>query len=406
VREPHIAIVGGGIAGGALATVLARAGTSVLMLERQPRYRDHVRGEILWPWGVRLARQLGIEPALLDAGARVVRWLDVFDEGAAPTRNDVGEFIDGVDGSLNIAHPRACAALATAAAAAGADVHHGVRDVHVTAGKKPLLRWVDRSGREQETHCRLIVGADGRRSSVRSQSGIAWEVDAPAQLIAGVLADEIEGLDEDANVIARESDLLFFSFPQGGGRARLYLCFPTPERSRFAGPEGAERFLHACGLRCLDGVAGWAVARRAGPCATFPGEDSRASHPIADGIVLIGDAAGYENPLEGQGLSMGLQDVHDVAAALLSGASMHEFDAYAANRARRQRLANLGVALQVWANDGFAAQDPESRAARFAHIRGDDVLSALELSFATGFEALPQDLTHADLTARLEPRRV
>jgi choline dehydrogenase-like flavoprotein len=68
----------------------------------------------------------------------------------------------------------------------------------------------------------------------------------------------------------------------------------------------------------------------------------------------------------------------------------------------RQRLANLGVALQVWANEAFVVQDPERRAARFAYIRSDEVLSALELSFATGFDMLPQDLTHADLAARLE----
>ena len=48
-----VAIVGGGIAGAALATVLARDGCEVLLLERQTSYRDKVRGEILaagaWP---------------------------------------------------------------------------------------------------------------------------------------------------------------------------------------------------------------------------------------------------------------------------------------------------------------------------------------------------------------------
>jgi len=225
VKEPEFAVVGGGIAGCSLATMLARAGARVLVLERQSAYRDQVRGEILWPWGVRLARMLGIEPILLDAGARVVRWLDTFDEGAPATRDDVGEFVDGINGSLNIAHPRACSALAAAAAAAGADVQPGARDIRVTTGKKPVLRWEDVGGSQRETRCRLIVGADGRRSSVRSQSGIALEVDAPAHLIAGVLADGIEGIDEDANLIAREADLSFFSFPQGDGRAPLPL-FP------------------------------------------------------------------------------------------------------------------------------------------------------------------------------------
>lgn len=144
-------------------------------------------------------------------------------------------------------------------------------------------------------------------------------------------------------------------------------------------------------------------ARPAGPCATFPGEDSRAPQPLAEGVVLIGDAAGYENPIEGQGLSMALQDAHDVFRVLLSGSSLAEGLAeYAAARAVRQRLANLGVALEVWANDGFAAQDPEQRAARYDHIDDDDVLASLGASFKAGFEGVSQDLTGADLAARLQ----
>src|SRR5438552_13275296 len=127
VSEPHFVIVGGGIAGGALATVMARAGASVLVLERQREYRDHVRGEILWPWGVRTARLLGLESMLLDAGALVVGWLDTYDEGAdGPTGLDVGTVIDGIKGSVNLTHPTACAALGEAAAAAGATVCIGV----------------------------------------------------------------------------------------------------------------------------------------------------------------------------------------------------------------------------------------------------------------------------------------
>ena len=41
-----VAIVGGGIAGAALATVLARDGYEVLLLERQTSYRDKVRTEL------------------------------------------------------------------------------------------------------------------------------------------------------------------------------------------------------------------------------------------------------------------------------------------------------------------------------------------------------------------------
>jgi 2-polyprenyl-6-methoxyphenol hydroxylase-like FAD-dependent oxidoreductase len=396
-------IVGGGIAGGALATVMARAGAGVLMLERQARYQDHVRGEIVWPWGAELARRLGIDQVLLDAGALVVRWLDFYDEGAAgPTRDDVGAVIPGITGSLNLTHPTACAALSDAAVSAGADVRRGAREVRVSTGRRPSVRWLDQDG-EQQASGMLVVGADGRRSSTRSQAAIPFEVDPSTHLVAGMLVEGIAGIASEVNLIARESDLLFLSFPQEAGRARLYFCFPTAQRARFAGPDGTRRFLSAVKLGCLSGVD-WDTARRAGPCATFPGQDSRAPSPLAEGVVLIGDAAGYENPLQGQGLSMALQDAHDVSVALLSGSSPREaLETYAAARATRQRLANLGVALEVWANDGFAAQDPARRAARYEHIGNDDVLSALERSFMSGFDSLPQDLTHTELETRLRP---
>jgi 2-polyprenyl-6-methoxyphenol hydroxylase-like FAD-dependent oxidoreductase len=403
VQEHDVVIVGSGIAGGALATVLADDGLRVLALERQLQYRDHVRGEILWPWGVRLARVLGVERVLLGARAQLVPRLDLYDEGASvPLRFEVGEAVGGIEGSLNISHPRACSALADAASSQGADVRKGVRDVRIEIGRRNLVRWTEKDGSGREASCRLIVGADGRRSSVRSHARIELEVDPPAHLIAGMLVKAVEGMDDVINVMAREADLIFYSFPQQDGRSRLYLCFPTGQQSRFAGADGPKRFLDACTLDCIAGVAEWPAASPAGPCATFPGEDSRVSRPSAEGVVLIGDAAGYENPLQGQGLSMAMHDVLDVSKALLSAEpSEADFDEYAERRAIRKRLADLGTLLEVWTNEGCIVQDPEERAARNAFIEGDELLTALQLCFMTGFDSLPQDLTHTGLAERL-----
>ena len=51
-NSTDVVIVGGGIAGSALALVLARRGLEVTVLEQQTEYRDRVRGEVLVPWGV------------------------------------------------------------------------------------------------------------------------------------------------------------------------------------------------------------------------------------------------------------------------------------------------------------------------------------------------------------------
>ena len=48
--SPEIVIVGGGVGGGTLATVLARNGIGVVVLERETTYPDRVRGEFVAPW--------------------------------------------------------------------------------------------------------------------------------------------------------------------------------------------------------------------------------------------------------------------------------------------------------------------------------------------------------------------
>jgi hypothetical protein len=55
----------------------------------------------------------------------------------------------------------------------------------------------------------------------------------------------------------------------------------------------------------------------------------------------------------------------------------------------------------VWTNEGCIVQDPDERAARNRFIEADEVLSALQLCSLTGFDSLAQDLTNADLAARL-----
>lgn len=139
-------VVGGGIAGSALATVLARAGHEVLVLEREARYRDKVRGEVLLCWGVAELQRLGLEQVLLDAGGHYATRSVAYDEVTDPAQAEANAapldaFLPGVPGLLDVGHPEACAALADAAAAAGATVLHGVGAVEVTPGDPPLVRY-------------------------------------------------------------------------------------------------------------------------------------------------------------------------------------------------------------------------------------------------------------------------
>src|SRR4051795_9517350 len=142
-----VAIVGGGIAGAALATVLARDGYDVLLLERQTSYRDKVRGEFLSCWGVAEMLALDLEKPLVDAGGHYITRAVMYDELVDPETAEANaapldHLLPGVPGCLDIGHPQACEGLAGAAAEAGATVVRGVGDVEVVPGRAadPALR--------------------------------------------------------------------------------------------------------------------------------------------------------------------------------------------------------------------------------------------------------------------------
>src|ERR1043165_7096037 len=137
-------IVGGGIGGSALATVMARAGRSVLLLEQSEVYEDRVRGEWIAPWGVDEVKRLGLYDLLVDAGGHHITHPLTLDEGLDPAAAEaqalpLGLFREGVPGPLCLGHPKHCQTLFDAAGEAGAETLRGVRIVSLALGEAPSV---------------------------------------------------------------------------------------------------------------------------------------------------------------------------------------------------------------------------------------------------------------------------
>lgn len=319
--EAEVVIVGAGIAGGSLATALARAGKSVLLLDRSVVHKDIVRGEFLVPWGVEEATRLGVLDVLLDTGGHYTPISVPYGEGVPPdvarTRTlDLGKLIPGVAGPLTFGHPHMCQALDDAAAAAGAVVLRGTSDLKVEAGRAPTLSF-SVGGQHHVVKPRLIVGADGRGSGVARQVGLRPTTEPDHHLMAGLLVDEVPGWPENEFSIGTEGDVRFYVFPQGGGRVRLYFCYGLDQPTRFAGADKERKFLEAFRLSSLPQSDLFVAAKPAGPCHGYPNADSSIDAPVAPGIVLIGDAAGHNDPTIGQGLALAFRDARLVSEALL-----------------------------------------------------------------------------------------
>jgi 2-polyprenyl-6-methoxyphenol hydroxylase-like FAD-dependent oxidoreductase len=366
----EVVIIGGGIAGNALAAVLAHAGRAVLVLERSTVYRDRVRGEFFQPWGVAEAHRLGLHEALTRAGGAHHTRLVPYDETVEPAEAEgatvaLDTILPDVPGTLGVGHPPACEALGAAAAAAGARALRDVAAVALEFGRAPTVRyWLH--GVEQAARCRLVIGADGRESVVRRRAGMALHAIAPRLLGAGLLVEELWGWPEHQLTIGTEGDLVFFVLPQGAGRVRLYLMYPADQRRRFTGPLGPRAFLDSFALACVPESACIVRARPAGPCAAYPMNDTWTDRPIADGLALIGDAAGYSDPHLGQGLSIALRDVRILSELLLAGedwslAALRPYAEERAERMRRLRFCNT-VATTLRGEFGPAAQARRRRA--------------------------------------------
>ena len=308
--------VGGGLGGAALARALAERGARVLVLERETRFRDRVRGEYLECWGVVEARALGLDAALAAAGAHPTALLDTYIGATRVARRDFADPKDPCPPPLCLSHPGLQEAVLAAAAAAGAEVRRGATVTEVLPGKSPSVRF-RADGELSTAGARLVVGADGRDSKLRDWLGLREARDANRLCLAGLLFEGYDGPDDASglfwNLAAAEEALLF---PQSKGVLRAYMAYRSDTGvRRFSGKDRIPDFVrayHAAGVP----EAWLARARPAGPLAAFEGADSRVEQPICEGIALIGDAAACSDPVWGCGMSLTFRDARVLRDAL------------------------------------------------------------------------------------------
>ncbi|MBG0855465.1 FAD-dependent monooxygenase [Streptomyces spinoverrucosus] len=408
-KAEHIdaVVVGGGIAGSALAAALAGDGHDVLLLERQTIYRDKVRGEVINCWGVAELLELGLEECILKAGGTYVDRFIGFDEIVDPDTAraralPLDEMLPGIRGVLDVGHPEACEALSGAAEEAGVTVVRGVGDVLVTGGEAPSVRY-EHNDVEYEVPCRLVVGADGRMSTVRRQLGIGLTQTPPNSLGGGMLVEDLHAWPVNVTSVGTEGDLLYFVFPREGGRARLYLLHDVAQKGRFTGPNRHAEFLRAFRLDCIPGSEMFTAATPAAVCAFYPMNDAWADTPFAPGAVLVGDAAGWSDPVIGQGLSVALRDARMVRDCLRSGDAWEPgvFEPYARERRIRMHRLRISGSVRTTMNMTFT---PEGVARRKAYAEvwpTDPVLAGSRLATFKGPFHVPAESFEPRVIERL-----
>ncbi|MBI2713214.1 MAG: ubiquinone biosynthesis hydroxylase [Rhizobiales bacterium] len=169
----------------------------------------------------------------------------------------------------------------------------------------------------EKLSARLLVGADGAKSKIREQAGIAthgWNYDQSAIVTTVAHEREHNGRAEEHFLPAGPFAIL----PLMGRRASIVWTEETREAERVIALTDAEfhaelekRFgLHLGDLEVIG-------PRRAFPLGLFTARSF-----IAERLALVGDAAHVIHPIAGQGLNMGLRDVAALAEAVVDAARL------------------------------------------------------------------------------------
>lgn len=286
-------VIGAGPAGAAAATVLARAGVEVALLDRASFPRDKTCGDAVSNDGLRLLDELGaLEAVRRGPHAEVRRGVARFPDGSSIAR-------DYAEPGYIVARFTLDDAIRRAAIGAGARMIEGAsaRELHVEDG-----RVVGASGDAFHWRARLVIAADGYGS-------IAWPHVGAQPKRGRSLAISTTGYYRNVRFPegATDADHYFetdlpcgygWVFPEVGGVANAGVYVRRDAYQKLGRP--LAELMSAFLARHPERFAG---AERVGPLRTWSLPIAPAPFPAsAPGLLLAGDAGSFVDPLSGEGI--------------------------------------------------------------------------------------------------------
>lgn len=302
--DADVVVVGGGPVGATVAMLLARAGRRVTVVEKATLPRDKPCGEGLMPSGVKVLARLGID--LVAEGFPAL--------GAVRYRLASGHTVRG-----DLTTGYACGVrrlrfdpllAARAAATSGVTFLAGC----AALGLRVARECVRVDTQHGELTARVLVGADGLRSPVAGWLGWAppprRPEAAPRHALVGHLAVHGQQIPDEI-VITVLGDREVYTAPSGHDEVLVAVLGPRG-RLRQTG-RGVLESYRATVERAHPELAGAPLAGRvwgAGPFRTWP-------RTVAEGrAFLVGDSAGFLDPLTGDGIAAGLAQAETLSRQL------------------------------------------------------------------------------------------
>ena len=300
-----VVIVGAGPAGAVAALVLARAGARVQLVDRASFPRDKLCGDTLNPGAVRLLRRLGLADRVRERGRLIEGMILTGLRGVSVT----GRY--GRTGSSPeawaVSRRDLDAALVEAAVDAGVqfDPRVTVRGPLVEQGARGRrvcgLVAIGRGGRSLRIRAPVTIAADGRRSVLATSLGLARATPQPRRWVVGGYFENAGSLTAYGEMHVRRDHYIGVA-PVPRGLANV--CVVSARRALFARPA----------TLLTSVVAGEPVlrerfsdARLVGPVVSLGPMGVDATSAGVPGLLLAGDAAGFVDPITGDGVRFALR---------------------------------------------------------------------------------------------------
>jgi flavin-dependent dehydrogenase len=338
-----VIVVGARCAGAPTAMLLARRGHRVLLLDKATFPSDTMSTHLIHPPGVAALARWGVLDALALTGCPPITRYS-FDFGPVVIAGSP-QPADGISTAYCPRRVVLDALLVDAAVQAGAELREAFTiDELVFEGDRVTgIRGHGPGGRRVTERARVVVGADGRHSTVARQVRAERYHETPPPSPAyytywsGLPTDGMEtyiraGQDRGWGVLATHDDLtcVVLGWPQSEFAANRKDVERAYLRSFDLVPEFAERIRSATRESRIVGTG------------ELPGYFRT---PYGPGWVLVGDAGYHKHPITAFGITDAFRDAEGAAAALddaLSG--RRPFDAALADHQR----ARDAVALPVY----------------------------------------------------------
>ena len=315
-----VLIVGGGPAGAVAGLVLARAGVRVRIVDRSSFPRDKLCGDTVNPGTLARLRALGVADEIVARGLRVDGMV-VTGEGGVSIE---GRYPPGAHGRAIVRRDLDWLLL-RAAIDAGCEFEPGVnvRAAVSDDRSRPQVRGVIAASRggEARIDAPLTIAADGRRSAIGFGLGIARHPARPRRWAIGAyFADFGVGVGVSPTPTLGEMHVRRGRYigvaPVPGGLTNVCLVRPARPGDTELGDPAAllARELQRDGM-LRDRAAGARMV--APPVVLGPLAVDADSRAALDGLLFAGDAAGFIDPMTGDGLRFAVRGGELAAAAAL-----------------------------------------------------------------------------------------